>query len=87
MDPRHAQILSSHQSHDRDCTHRRNFFLFLDKQALVMQERNRSPGALFLHCVGLQCHRLSRTVHSLSVSLLSVISQDLCGHMYEYFIQ
>lgn len=37
MDHRHAQVLSSHKSHDRGCTHRRNF---LDKQALVMQDRN-----------------------------------------------
>lgn len=45
MDHRHAQVLSSHKSHDRGCTHRRNF---LDKQALVMQDRNCFTGVYML---------------------------------------
>lgn len=45
MDHHHVQVLSSHESHDRGCTHRRNF---LDKQALVMQVRNCFTGVYTL---------------------------------------
>lgn len=45
MDHRHVQVLSSHKSHDRGCTHRR---IFLDKQALVMQDRNCFAGVYTL---------------------------------------
>lgn len=96
MDLRHAQVLSSHGSRDRGCAHRSTFFFFLDKQALVMQERSCSSGDYtdfeFTFTMSqVISYGLSAPTSSLFPSSWDFMWSNVCGHANirpaEHFIE